>query len=103
MHGNTDNLGPLDRPDPTRFWPALTAGILFLIPLVATPLSAEVNWGPLDFLVWGALLFAATSAFIGLARLVPRGRRWIAAAVIGGLFLYVWAELAVGVFLDLGS
>jgi hypothetical protein len=51
----------------------------------------------------GVLLFGMTSLFVLVARRVPARRR----VVVGGLFLlaflYVWAELAVGVVTNLGS
>ena len=51
----------------------------------------------------GLLVFGTASLFVLAARRAPRERR----TLIGGLFviafLYVWAELAVGVFTTLGS
>jgi hypothetical protein len=85
------------------FWIALTAAGLLLVPLVAMRLSAEVIWDVRDFVVMGFLLFVAGSSWVLAARRAPRRHR----AFIGGMFiaalLYIWAELAVGVFTDLGS
>lgn len=82
---------------------AITAGVLFSIPLIAMLLTGEVNWGPEDFVVWGLLLFVASSAFMLVTKKLPRSRWWVAGTVIAVIFFYIWAELAVGVFTNLGS
>ncbi len=38
-----------------------------------------------------------------LARKVPRIYRWVIGGLVAGVFFYLWAELAVGVFTNLGS
>ena len=82
---------------------AIACGALLLIPLISMQLTAEVNWGHSDFLLMGAMLFGFSSGFVLLGRkITPSNRRWLAVAVII-LFLYCWAELAVGVFFSLGS
>lgn len=84
-------------------WLALATLTLLLIPLVAMQFTSEVRWDETDFIVMGVLLFGISSLFVLVARKVPRKRR----VVIGGIFLlaflYIWAELAVGVFTNLGS
>ena len=45
----------------------------------------------------------AAALFVLVARKLPR-KYWIATGVVfAAAFLYVWAELAVGVFTNLGS
>lgn len=84
-------------------WLALLTGGVLLVPWLAMQLSAAVDWSAMDFLVMGALVFGAGCVFVLVARRVPRRHwRWVGAAVVAG-FLYVWAELAVGVFTHLGS
>lgn len=72
---------------------------LLAVPLIAMQFTGEVNWGPGDFVVMGGLL-AGFYAGIELTLRVALSRK---AVVIGiaaslGLFLAVWAELAIGVF-----
>lgn len=84
-------------------WIAVAVGVLLLVPLGAMQFNETVNWSVADFVVMGVLLFAAGSAFVFVARRVS-SRQWLmVGAVVLAVFLYVWAELAVGVFTHLGS
>ena len=84
-------------------WAALATCLLLLVPLAAMQFTQEVRWGSADFAVMGLLVFGMCSIFIVSARLLPR-RHWAGAAVVCSVaFLLVWAELAVGIFTDLGS
>jgi hypothetical protein len=82
---------------------AVAVGILLLVPLIAMQFTAEVNWNALDFAAMGLLLYGAASLFVWLARKVCRRHRILVGIGVAILFMYVWAELAVGVFLSLGS
>lgn len=83
-------------------WIALVACALLLIPLAAMQFTTEVDWDIADFAVMGVLLFVAGSAFVLAARRVSaRYRPWAGVLVLAAL-LYVWAELAVGIFTNLG-
>ena len=84
-------------------WVAIATGLLLLIPLVAMQFTNEVNWNTADFAVMGLLLFSAGSLFVLVSRKVPPGRRVLAGIIIAAAFLYLWAELAVGIFTNLGS
>lgn len=84
-------------------WIALAACALLLIPFVAMRFTPAVNWGVADFAVMGVLLFGAGSTFVLAARRVPPKYRLAVGALVVAAFLYVWAELAVGVFANLGS
>jgi hypothetical protein len=78
-----------------------TVGIL-LIPLVAMQFSSEVNWTLSDFIIMGAMLFV-TGLMLDLV-MRKMGRYRVAAAIaIVGLFLWLWVELAVGLFTNWGS
>ncbi|MFM6950491.1 MAG: hypothetical protein ACKOW1_05670 [Novosphingobium sp.] len=72
---------------------------LLVLPAVAMQFTSEVNWGPEDFAV-AAVLLGGTGLALELARLVlvDPGKRVLAALVIIGALLLVWAELAVGIF-----
>jgi hypothetical protein len=84
-------------------WIALATGLLLLIPLVAMQFSSGVNWTAFDFVVMGALLFFTGSLFVLAARRLER-KYWLAVGFVVGLaFLYLWAELAVGIFTNWGS
>lgn len=83
-------------------WIALATGLVLLVPLLAMQFSDEVNWTLSDFVVAGALLFGTGLLFVLTVRRTPKYR-----AVVGMVFavglLYVWAELAVGIFTNWGS
>jgi hypothetical protein len=80
-----------------RVWGAIAA--LLLLPLVAMQFTTEVKWGAEDFAVAATLLIGAGLALEVAARvLVEPVRRALAAAVILGVVVLVWAELAVGLF-----
>jgi len=76
----------------------VTAAIL-LVPAVAMQFSAEVRWGPLDFVV-AAVLLAGTGLVYELAvqRIGNRVHRIAGGLALAGALLLAWAELAVGVF-----
>jgi hypothetical protein len=76
----------------------LGTGAILMVPLVAMQFTREVNWTASDFVV-AALLLAGTGMLFELAtaRLRTRKSRLTAVAVIGLGFLFVWAELAVGI------
>jgi hypothetical protein len=77
------------------------AAFLLLLPLVAMQFTAEVNWGPGDFIVMGAMLFGCA----GLVHLATRrtdNPAYLFGAVIavGTAFVLIWVNLAVGIIGD---
>jgi hypothetical protein len=78
-------------------WIALGTGAVLLIPLIA-----QWPWTLGDFILMGVLLFGAGSTFVFLVRKLPKHRLTIGIVVLAAL-LYIWAELAVGIFTNLGS
>ncbi|WP_176693078.1 hypothetical protein [Arenimonas terrae] len=73
------------------------AGLL-LLPLVAMQFTAEVNWDGFDFLVMGGMLLTVCVVYEIAARLARSNAYMVAAAIaIGGAFLTVWANGAVGI------
>lgn len=84
-------------------WIALATGVILLIPLVAMQFTTEVDWNTTDFIVMGSLLFGLAGLFVLLARRASRKRRVLIGSMFTAAFLYLWAELAVGVFFNLGN
>ena len=82
---------------------ALATGAILLIPLIAMQFTPEVKWNTTDFIAMGSLLFGIASLFVLAARRAPRKHRLLIGGIFIAAFLYVWAELAVGVFTSLGS
>jgi peptidoglycan/LPS O-acetylase OafA/YrhL len=73
--------------------------VILLVPAVAMRFTDEVDWGPGDFLVGGALLAGSGLAYVFAARRVGRPpRRLLLGGSLGLALLLVWAELAVGIF-----
>lgn len=83
---------------------ALITGLLLLVPFIAMQFTDEVNWTAGDFVVMGTLLLVVGLVFELIVRRVKdKDRRFVAAVVLLLAFLYVWAELAVGIFTNWGS
>ncbi len=82
-------------------WMALVwgaAAVLWLVPLIAMQITTEVNWGVGDFVTFGVMLIIACGLLELAVRMTANGvYRLIAAAAIAGIFLLVWAQLAVGI------
>ncbi len=83
---------------------ALVTAAILMIPLVAMQFTSEVNWTASDFVIMGIMLSLTGLGLTFALRKVrtPKGRL-IAIGLIGLGFLYCWAELAVGIFTNLGS
>ena len=97
MAGNAENgggwLGPI-----LRVGPWVLAALLWLLPLAAMQVTDEVDWDLFDFVLIGALLFGGC----GLYELGARATRSVAhrlamGVAIGGSFLLIWINLAVGI------
>lgn len=78
---------------------AIGTGLLLLIPLVAMLLTREVNWGPMDFVVAGALLFGTGCAWLFIvSRTTNVKYRLAGGAALLLVLSTIWAHLAVGIF-----
>lgn len=83
-------------------WIAVATVFILLIPFIAMQFSDQAIWTPFDFIIAGVLLFGTGYLFVLTSRKIKKYR-----VALGILFLtalvYVWAELAVGIFTNLGS
>ena len=85
-------------------WIALATGLILLVPLVAMQLSNEVVWSLGDFVIAGLVLFSAGFVFVLLARrTADSGKRILIGVAVALVLAWVWIELAVGLFTDIGS
>lgn len=84
-------------------WIAAATGLILSIPLLAMQFTSEVNWDSTDFIIMGTLLFGMGSLFVVVARLTKRKYRAFIAIGFILAVLYIWAELAVGIFTNWGS
>ena len=74
------------------------AGALFLLPLVAMQLTTEMQWDGFDFLVMGGMLLTVCVVYEIAAHLARSNAYMVAAGIaVGGAFLTVWANGAVGI------
>ncbi len=80
-----------------------TAAILS-VPLIAMMFTDEVKWGPFDFIVIGGLLLVAGTVYTIIAHTMKESRHRFALLCVTVLtVLYLWAEMAVGIFTNWGS
>lgn len=84
-------------------WIAAATGLILSVPLIAMQLTGEVDWKLGDFIVMGILLFGTGFMFVHVARVTPRKYRTLIGIAFVVVLLYMWAELAVGIFTNLGS
>lgn len=80
----------------------LATVLILMVPLIAMQFTSEVQWSLFDFVLMGALIFAAGAA---LDVSWQRAGKYKVLAVAGIVlaFLWLWAELAVGIFTNWGS
>lgn len=79
-------------------------GALLLTPAIAMQFTSEVHWSAGDF-VFAAVMFLILGGGIELiVRTIRSGSgRLLAMVTTIGVFLWLWAEFAVGVFTNWGS
>lgn len=83
---------------------AVIVALILCIPLIAMQFSDQVQWSISDFIVIGALLIGGGLVYEGaLSHIKTKNQRILAGVFIGLLILYLWAELAVGIFTNLGN
>jgi len=104
QHDSTLSERPGRRSVPHIVYIVLVTAALLLVPLVAMQFSEDVDWKLNDFVIAGVLLFVAGLALdLIVAKVRGQNRKLIAVGVLAAAFLYIWAELAVGVFTHWGS
>ena len=74
-------------------------GLLLLIPIIAMQLINEVYWSFFDFIIMGIML-SITGLALGIIikKVKYHKYRNIFIAIIIIIFLFIWAELGVGLF-----
>lgn len=82
----------------------LVTALVLLVPLIGMLLSDDVNWSVMDFVVAGTLL-TITGLLLEtiLLKFQSRRKKTAAIALLTLAFLWLWAELAVGIFTHWGS
>lgn len=74
------------------------------VPAIAMRITDEVNWGPEDFVVMGAMLAALCFGLELAMRMSKRASyRFAAALALGGGFCMTWVNLAVGIVGEPGN
>lgn len=97
----TGDGGFTERPSVTKKMAIvlLATALLLLVPLVAMRFTDEVNWDLLDFTVAGVLLAGTGTVYVMSTRKVNSAfHRAIVGGVLMVALLFVWAQLAVGIF-----
>jgi hypothetical protein len=80
------------------------AAVLLLLPVVAMQVSDEMNWGPFDFAIAGALLFGTAFVFdLAVRTSGSLAYRLAVGLALGAVFLLIWINLAVGIIGDEGE
>ncbi len=86
------------RRNPVRWLVWGGAVALLLLPVVAMQFTTEVNWTGSDFVVMGVMLLTVCLAYEIAARIARSNAYMVAAGMaVGGAFLTIWANLAVGI------
>jgi uncharacterized membrane protein len=72
---------------------------LLLIPLIGMAITDEINWSPFDFIIMGSLLISLS---VGINFVSNRAKnlknRVLYIGILVLIFMLIWAELAVGIF-----
>ena len=72
---------------------------LLLIPLIGMMITEEINWSLLDFIIMGVLLtFLGIGINVVINRTMNLKNRILFIGILVLMLLFIWAELAVGIF-----
>jgi uncharacterized membrane protein len=79
----------------------LAAALILLVPLIAIQLSDDMVWTWFDFAAAATLLVGTGLLFVLAARKLRTTKHLVAVGIaLAAVFLFVWAQLAVGVLGD---
>lgn len=81
---------------------AFVAVLILTIPLIAMQFTDQVVWTLSDFIIAGFLLFSTGTILAWATNKFPKHKIFIVALIIFA-FIWLWAELAVGIFTNWGS
>ncbi len=85
-------------------WLALIVVTLLAAISLVILLSNGMTWSLSDFLIAGILLFGVGSLFIlGAQKLRTTSHRIVGGVILLLMTIYIWAELAVGIFTNIGN
>lgn len=86
------------------FRPTLATLLILLIPFLGNLFINGWNWDIADFIIIGTLLFV-TGFIVELVNMKVKNNNHRLAVIIAIIlvFLYIWAELGVGIFFNFGS
>ena len=83
---------------------AIIIALILLLPFVAMQFTDEVVWTRSDFVIAGVLLFGSALVYELATRKMSNAKNRVAVGiVVAAVLLWLWAELAVGVFTNWGS
>jgi hypothetical protein len=77
---------------------AIVTVCILMIPLIAMQFTDEVTWSVFDFIIMGGLIFGAGLAYELIAkRSGAIAYRVAVGMALGGMFLLIWLNMAVGI------
>lgn len=78
--------------------------LVFTAVILLVPFLLGWQWAPGDYLIMGALIFVFGTLLAWTARSIRPGKyKFLMLFAIAAIFVYIWAELAVGLFFNIGS
>lgn len=78
--------------------------LLLAFPLLGMQFSEEITWDIPDFVIMAMLLIVTGLTYeFAVNRVKSKNHRVIIGLILFLLLLYIWVELAVGVFTNIGS
>ena len=83
-------------------WPTVVTLLLFLVVWIGMQYSNEISWNLMDFVMAAVLIYGSFVSYAIISTKMPKHKNMIAFGIIV-VFVYIWAELAVGIFTNWGS